>query len=129
MLRWLWVGALLFAAGCAFDQVWVRKDGKNIRNDEKLTQRFLRDNASCETRAARGLHDRDGRILVLGRDTEYGGYGGAYEEDQEELEREREMKRASAFRACMDEKGYEQVSATEADEKYGKRPEGFEAPF
>jgi hypothetical protein len=29
----------------------------------------------------------------------------------------------------MKEKGYEQVSAEEADQRFGKRPEGFEAPF
>jgi hypothetical protein len=120
--------ALLLALGCAFNQVWVRQDGKNIRTSEKLTQQFLRDNGACEAKAARGLHEtRD--TVVLGGDTEYGGYGGVVREDEDEAERQREMERANRFRACMRDRGYEQVSATEADEKYGKRPEGFEAPF
>ena len=120
--------ALLLALGCAMNQGGVRKDGKNIRNDEKLTQRFLRDNGACEVTASRGLHEaRD--TVVLGKDTEYGTYGGVVREDPDEAQREREMQRASRFRACMDDKGYEQISASEADAKYGKRPEGFQAPF
>jgi hypothetical protein len=120
--------ALVLALGCAMNQVWVRQDGKNIRTSEKLTQRFLRDNGKCEAKAARGLNQsRD--TVVLGGDTEYGTYGGVVREDEDEAQREREMERASRFRACMNDRGYEQVSASEADAKYGKRPEGFEAPF
>jgi hypothetical protein len=122
------VAALLLAHGCMFDQVWVRQDGQNIRTSEKLTQRFLRDNGACEAKAAKGLHQPQ-ETIVLGGDTEYGGYGGVIREDEDEAERQREMERANRFRACMRDRGYEQISATEADEKYGKRPEGFEAPF
>jgi hypothetical protein len=129
MLRRLgWLAVLFLVAACAFDQVWVRQDGKNIRNDEKLTRVFLRDNGTCDAQAARGLH-RSGETIVLGGDTEYGTYGGVTREDEEEAEREREMQRANRFRACMKEKGYEQISAEEADARFGKRPEGFEAPF
>ena len=128
MLRSLFlVLALLVLQGCT-SQVWVRQDGKNIRASEKLTRVFLRDNGSCEAKAARGLY-RSGETVVLGTDTEYGSYGGVVREDEEDLAREAEMERANRFRACMRDRGYEQVSATEADEKYGKRPEGFEAPF
>ena len=128
-VRILGLAALLLGVqACAFDQVWVRQDGKNIRNDEKLTRVFLRDNGSCEAKAARGLHEsRD--TIVLGGDTEYGTYGGVTRDDEEEAEREREMQRANRFRACMRDKGYEQVSAKDADARFGKRPEGFEAPF
>jgi hypothetical protein len=129
MLRTLSLAAaLLLALGCAMNQVWVRKDGQNIRNSEKLTQRFLRDNGACEAKAARGMEGPQ-REVVLGGNTEYGPYGGVVREDQEEAQRKREMERAGRFRACMDDKGYEQISSKEADAKYGKRPEGFQAPF
>lgn len=129
MHRTPWLAApLLLALGCSFNQVWVRQDGKNIRDSDKLTRVFLRDNGYCEAKAARGLQGA-GETIVLGGDTEYGTYGGVVREDEDEAAREREMQRANRFRACMKEKGYAQVSAKEADERFGKRPEGFEAPF
>jgi hypothetical protein len=129
MYRSLWLAMpILLALGCSFNKVWVRQDGKNIRNDDKLTRVFLRDNGNCEAHAARGLQ-ASRETVVLGTDTEYGSYGGVVREDEEEAMREAEMQRANRFRACMKEKGYEQVSAEEADQRFGKRPEGFEAPF
>jgi hypothetical protein len=129
MHRLPWLAApLLLALGCAFNQVWVREDGKNIRDSDKLTRVFLRDNGYCEAKAARGLQ-ASRETIVLGGDTEYGTYGGVVREDEDEAAREREMQRANRFRACMKEKGYVQISAEEADRRFGKRPEGFEAPF
>ena len=35
MYRSLWLAMpILLALGCSFNKVWVRQDGKNIRNDE-----------------------------------------------------------------------------------------------
>ena len=121
--------ALLLALGCAMNQVWVRRDGKNIRNSESLTQRFLKDNGACEAKAARSGGRNTNDTVVLGSDTAYGTYGGVVRQDPDEAARQRKMEQASVFRACMNDRGYEQISASAADAKYGKRPEGFQAPF
>jgi hypothetical protein len=120
----------LLLLGCAYNnQVWSREDGKNIRTSDKLTQVFLRDNARCEAHAMRTVRAESNRSVVVGRDTEYGGYGGVVYRDPEDVEAETAMKRASAYRSCMRERGYVQITAAEADERFGKQPEGFEGNF